>query len=84
MEIKSLLRESFDQKLLVGFTFMPLVFVRFLREDCLKERGMERRREKPEALRSTRTCFESTFLLLSAASFIVMPWCASFRMQQKH
>ena len=31
-----------------------------MREDCLKERGMERNREKPEEkpLGSTLTCFE--------------------------
>ena len=43
-ERKSLLRSLFINSCL-RVSLLPLVFVRFLREDCIKERGMERRRK---------------------------------------
>ena len=63
---------------------MPLVFARFLREDCIEIKNKEwNNGEKPEekSLRSTLTYFKGDYrlkktmtLLLSAASFILMPW----------
>ena len=65
---------------------MPLVFARFLREDCIEIKNKEGKEKKPEekSLRSTLGYFKGDYffekktmtLLLSAASFIVMPWCS--------
>ena len=63
---------------------MPLVFARFLREDCIEIKNKEwNAGEKPEekSLRSTLTYFKGDYclketmnVLLIAASFILMPW----------
>ena len=67
---------------------MPLVFARFLREDCIEIKNKEwNPGEKPEekSLRSSLiTYFKGNYflkkktmtLLLSVASFILMPWCS--------
>ena len=74
----------------VRFTF-AIVFVGFLREDCIEIKNKEwNTGEKPEekSLRITFTNFKGDLfkakktktktmtLLLSAASFILMPWCS--------
>ena len=63
---------------------MPLVFATFLREDGIEIKNKEwNAGEKPEekSLRSTLTYFKGDYclkktmtVLLSAASFILMPW----------
>ena len=66
---------------------MPLVFARYLREDCIEIKNKEwNAEEKPEekSLRGTLAYFKGDYflkkrqmtLLLSAASFILMPWCS--------
>ena len=45
-----------------------------MREDCLKERGMERRREKPEEklLGSTFPCFEGNQVQKTVTSPLIL------------